>query len=37
MCPVSCKKNLNQIQGHAFEIFPVTFKIEHTVLSGDFY
>jgi hypothetical protein len=25
------KKNPSQIQDHAFKIFPVTFKIKHTV------
>jgi hypothetical protein len=31
LCFVSCKKNPNQMQGHTFEIFPVTFKIEYMV------
>ena len=31
ICPVRSKKKFNQIQGHVFEIFPITFKIEHTV------
>lgn len=28
--PLYSKKNINQIQGYAFEIFRVTFIVEHT-------
>lgn len=28
--PLCSKKNTNEIQGHAFEIFRVTFIVEHT-------
>jgi len=28
--PLCSKKNTNKIQGHAFEIFRVTFIVEHT-------